>query len=95
MKTTHIRSHSRHQNINDPTTKRDHITTRKPKYTIIIDYGIPYSVTAQTEKQLQKKLINLQKYAEQHEGDYPYFDVNIYDEKDQDITKKYYPDDPR
>lgn len=57
---------------------------KKSKYTIVVDYGKPYDINVKTKKQLMGELKKLKKTHD--EGDYPYFDVFIYDEYDNDIT---------
>lgn len=53
------------------------------KFTIVADYGKPYSMKIDSESMLKKELLGLKKLSE---NDYPYFDVWVYDEHDKDIT---------
>jgi hypothetical protein len=91
MTTTHVRAHQRSANLNDPSMKRDETHSTLRKYELVVDDGKPSTETILGDEELKTRLQGLKRLAES--GDYPYFDVNIYDEKDNDITtetfKKY------
>lgn len=56
------------------------------KYTIVVDYGIPYDIKVNSDTKLKKELKKLKNIAEKEE--HPHFDLNIYDSKDRDVTDK-------
>ena len=57
-----------------------------PEYTIVVDYGKPYNIKVKDKKELKKEINKLKKIYE--EGDHPFFDIWIYDKKDNDITNE-------
>lgn len=64
-------------------------------YTIVVDYGKPYDIKVDTEEQLKKELKHLNEMYKS--GEYPFFDIWIYDMKGKEVTseilKKYLWDD--
>ena len=56
------------------------------KYTIVVDYGIPYDIKVDNEEQLKKELKQLKELYET--GAYPHFDVWVYDENNNDVTSE-------
>ena len=54
-------------------------------YKIVVDNGKPYEVIAENEKELIAELKS--QYLESQIEDYAYFDVKVYDEKDEDISE--------
>lgn len=56
-----------------------------PKYTILVDYGKPYSIEVDSEHELEKEIAHLKN--EYDEEDYAYGDVEVLDEKGEDISE--------
>jgi hypothetical protein len=55
------------------------------KYNLVIDYGKPYEEEKKTEEEVLKKLEEIDNI---NKEEYAYFDVWIYDEKENDITEE-------
>lgn len=58
------------------------------KYTLLVDYGKPYEEQINTDKELKKELAKLRHMALTE--DYAYFDINVLNDKGEDITKTKY-----
>lgn len=54
------------------------------RYTIIADYGKPYTVEVENELQLKTEMDKLKAIHDSEE--YPFFDVVILDENQQEVT---------
>lgn len=61
---------------------------KKKGYELVVDYGKPYSENHKTLASLKKALIKLDKKYEANPDEFPYFDVNVYDEKHRDVTEE-------
>lgn len=55
-------------------------------YTIVVDYGKPYDIKVSNEEQLKKELKHLKELYDS--GEYPHFDVWIYDKNNKDVTSE-------
>lgn len=54
-------------------------------YKLLIDKGKPYEESINTLEELEQRLRELNK--ESKTTDYPYFDVKVFDDKDNDISE--------
>ena len=57
-----------------------------PKYKIVVDTGIPYDSDVRSDAELKKELQRLGKMYKKNSEGYPYFEVRVYDELDDEVT---------
>lgn len=58
------------------------------KYKVVIDYGYPFSVSADSDSELKKVLFKYKRMANDKKKDkYPFFDIWVY-ENNKDVTDK-------
>jgi predicted house-cleaning noncanonical NTP pyrophosphatase (MazG superfamily) len=64
----------------------NHYDLNKPKYKIVVDNGKPYEVKAYGDEDLKELLKD--KFQESQNEEYSYFDVKVFNDKDEDISEK-------